>query len=460
MLPDELDVVVEVDVVVELDEVVIVELVVVELELDVDPPLLLLLVPPPPQPPAVAAPAAAMAAAIARVRYPSDLIRVPPGKNAGSTAATRLPRKNVKSVGLGSVLEHTRRKTWGNSPWTYRSHSRRLWLEVTFLDLAQLRYFHAIAHRGSFTAAARELKVSQPTLTVAVKHLEEQLKTTLFHRGREGVKLTGTGQALLEDAARIFDLLDKAEERIVTLQEDEAGRFVVGCHESLGAYFLPSFMRPFLEACPRIEIKLWNGTSAGVTEGVLGRQVDFGLVVNPEPHDDLVLVELFHDAVDVMIAASSLPGGRPLWSPESIPEGSLAAAHARLREGPLVFAGRVGQAQELKARLGKSLLPARLLSCGDLELVKSLALEGVGPALLPRRVAAYGQRGKLVRLHPDLPFIADIICLVYRADLHRTRAAIRLKEALVQHGRSLPRLESLDRPADAGLSNGAESVYR
>ena len=48
-------------------------------------------------------------------------------------------------------------------------------------------------------------------------------------------------------------------------------------------------------------------------------------------------------------------------------------------------------------------MPTRRLSCGDLELVKSLALEGVGAALLPRRVAAYGQEGRLVRLHPELP---------------------------------------------------------
>jgi DNA-binding transcriptional LysR family regulator len=329
------------------------------------------------------------------------------------------------------------------------------------LDLAQLRYFQAIANRGSFTAAARALKVSQPTLTVAVKHLEEHLGTTLFHRGREGVKLTGTGQELLEHAVAIFALIDKAEERIVGLEAGEVGRFVIGCHESLGAYFLPSFMRAFIEACPRIELSLWNGTSASVTDAIVDRQVDFGLVVNPRPHPDLVLVELCHDAVDIMIAASSLPGGRPLWSPGSIPAASLALAHARLREGPIVFAGRVGQSQELINRLAaESLLPTRRLSCGDLELVKTLALEGVGAALLPRRVAAYGQRGKLVRLHPELPFIPDIISLVYRADLHRTRAAIRLKDALVLHGRTLPPLESLDRPADSGLSNGAESMYR
>ncbi len=174
------------------------------------------------------------------------------------------------------------------------------------MDLAQLRYFHAVARQGSFTAAARALKVSQPTLTVAVKNLEEKLGTTLFHRSHEGVKLTRTGQELIEHAEQVFLILDRAEERIVGLESDEVGRFVIGCHESLGAYFLPAFMRKFLDAAPRIELSLWNGTSAVVTDAILDRQVDFGLVVNPRPHPDLVLVQLFHDAVDVIVATASL----------------------------------------------------------------------------------------------------------------------------------------------------------
>jgi molybdate transport repressor ModE-like protein len=317
------------------------------------------------------------------------------------------------------------------------------------LDLAQLRYFQAIARCGSFTAAAKSLKVSQPTLTVAVKNLEESLRTTLFHRSREGVKLTSTGQELLEHAVQVFALLDRAGERILGLETDEVGRFVIGCHESLGAYFLPTFMRGFLEAAPRIEVSLWNGTSAAVTEAIVERQVDFGLVVNARPHPDLVLVQLFHDAVIVVVAASSLPAGGLL---------GREAAHARLREGPLVYAGRVGQATDLIERLAaESLLPTRRLSCGDLELVKSLALEGVGVALLPRRVAAYGQKGQLVRLHPDLPTIPDIICLVYRADLHRTRAALRLKDALMAHGRAL---EAADPPTETDLATAAQPLYR
>ncbi|MFT3775435.1 MAG: LysR family transcriptional regulator [Minicystis sp.] len=300
------------------------------------------------------------------------------------------------------------------------------------LDFAQLRYFQAIAQSGSLSAAARALGVSQPTLTVAVKNLEEHLGTTLLHRSRDGVKLTRTGEELLAHATQVFALLERARERIVGLEGEDAGSFVVGCHESLGAYFLPTFMRGFLAAAPRIELSLWNGTSAAVRDAVVARQVDFGLVVNPRPHPELVLVELFRDAMDVFVDAATAPPSRD-------------DAHARLKAGPLVYAGRVGQCQELLDHLAAlSLLPTRLLSCGDLELVKSLALQGVGVALLPRRVAAYEQEGRLVRLHPELPFIPDIICLLYRADMHRTRAAMRLKDALVAHGKRLDDLARVE----------------
>jgi DNA-binding transcriptional LysR family regulator len=160
---------------------------------------------------------------------------------------------------------------------------------------------------------------------------------------------------------------------------------------------------------------------------------------------------LFHDAVDVFVARATLDGGR---SP------SLESARARLHEGPLVFAGRVFQCQEMIDMLAaEGLLPTRRLSCGDLELVKSLALEGVGVALLPRRVAAYGQAGRLVRLHPDLPYIPDVISLVYHSDWHPTHAARRLKDALVAHGKKLD-LDDAAPALDAGLAAAAESMYR
>jgi DNA-binding transcriptional LysR family regulator len=164
-----------------------------------------------------------------------------------------------------------------------------------------------------------------------------------------------------------------------------------------------------------------------VRDAVLSREVHYGLLVNPIAHPDLVLVKLFHDAMDLFVCVDEAPAT------------SLAAAIERVRLGPLIYTGRVPQCQELIQRLSADDTPtARLLSCGDLELVKSLTLAGLGVGVIPRRVAGYGHPGRLRRLHAELPYIPDTIYLAWRSDLHRTTAALRVKESLVEYARSLP----------------------
>jgi DNA-binding transcriptional LysR family regulator len=293
--------------------------------------------------------------------------------------------------------------------------------------LEHLRYFQAVARCGSLSAAARVLHVSQPGLTAVIKQLEETFGTKLLVRLRTGVSLTSTGQELLRFANESITRLDEIEQKIKGLECEEVGSFVIGCHESLGAYFLPEWMARFLESNPKIQLSLSNAPSRAVLEATVDRTVHFGLVVNPEPHPDLVQVKLFRDAVDLFVLAEGAP-----------PPGDLEAAKERLRDGPLVFAGRILQSQQIVGRLAAmDALPPRLLRCGDLELVKSFALAGLGVAVLPRRVARYCQGGRLRRLHPALPFIADEIHLLFRGDAHRTRAFVTTKDAIVAHGRDL-----------------------
>lgn len=294
------------------------------------------------------------------------------------------------------------------------------------MDLVHLRYFRTIAEVGSLTAAARKLGVAQPTLTSAVKKLEDYLGSTLLLRNARGVTVTPTGAALAAAAWEVFSVLDDAEQRIRGLERDDVGDFAIGCHESLGAYFLPTFMRNFLEHASGIEIRVWNGTSAEVREAVLRREVHFGLVVAPPPHDELVMLDAFADAVAV-VGRRDLVG---LGGPER--------AHELLRRGPLVHAPRVDQCRRIVETLGgMDLLPSRVVATGDLELTKSLVLAGVGVGILPRRVADYGRPGELVVLDPSLPQIPDRIVLCWRSDAHRTAAWMRAKNALVEHGHAI-----------------------
>lgn len=297
------------------------------------------------------------------------------------------------------------------------------------LELNDLRYFLEVKARGSLTAAARSLGVSQPSLTAAMQRLEKHFETTLLLRDHTGVKLTVTGRALAYDADELFEVLTRAERRVTGLEDAHGGRFVIGCHESLGAYFLPEFLRRFFESHPNIDVSVQNSSSSATRDAAVDRSVDFAIVVNPRPHPDLVLVELFDDAVDFFTLANA-KGKSPARTMEE--------ALARIAHGPVVHAARVTESQTLLANLEeRGCVPARNISCGDFELVKSILLAGVGVGLLPRRVAAYNHEGKLVRVHPELPYFSDRILLAFRSDMHKTKAAVALKEALIEHGKRL-----------------------
>lgn len=293
------------------------------------------------------------------------------------------------------------------------------------MDLAQLRYVRAVIREGGISAAARSLGVAQATVSAAIQNLETELGTRLFFRSHAGVRPTATGDAL---AARIDGLLGLADEIATTvrsLESGETGSFTIGCYESLGAWFLPGFLAEFLPRHPGIELQLWNGSSAAVREAVLDRLVHFGLVVNCAVHDDLVLVPACTDHIEVFALNAGAPGT------------SLDDVRLRLRRGPLIWCDRP-IFRELVTELHGALdaTPPSLV-CGDLELVKSLALAGIGAAVLPRRVAAYGHDRPLAPLHAALPSRVDHIHLVYRADLHRTRAARIVRDELARHGRAL-----------------------
>lgn len=293
------------------------------------------------------------------------------------------------------------------------------------MDLAHLRYFKAIVEHGSMTAAARTIGCTQPTLTAAVHRLEARFGTTLLLRSARGVSATATGLELLRHTADLLAVLERAERCIAGLENAECGSFVFGCHDSLGAYYLPGFMAHFMPAHPGIDLVLWNGASRQVYQRILDREVHFGLIVNPPAHPDLVLVDLFSDTLEIFTLT---------------PATSLDQARRRLQEEPVVVAEGFGQSQSYLEQLGNlGVKPTRLLNCGELALVKSLTVSGIGAGVLPARVAADTPAGEraLHRLHPELPRVPGRVVLAYHADLHRTRAALALKDALVAHGREL-----------------------
>jgi DNA-binding transcriptional LysR family regulator len=294
------------------------------------------------------------------------------------------------------------------------------------VDLTQLRYFLAVAEHGSISAAARAVDVKQPTLSVAIKGLEDELDTTLLLRDSRGTSLTASGRELRASSQEIFEIIERTRTRLSELEHEDVGEFTLGCNDSLGAYFLPGFMRRYLESAPRVRLSVHNAPSAEVRQAVIDKKIEFGICVNPEPHPDLVMTRLYRDGIELYVSAEEPPFERRV------------DALVRVRKGPLVAVRRIPQVRDLIARFeSDEILPDRVVECGTLQVVRSLVAAGLGVGLLPRRVAQDAMGQPLQRLHRQLPGFPDTIWLIYRADLHRTRAFLRLKDALVAYGKTL-----------------------
>lgn len=293
---------------------------------------------------------------------------------------------------------------------------------------APLSYFVAVAEHGSVTAAAKAMHISQPSLSVAVKKLEEEVGAQLLHRSRRGVTLTRAGELLLSRARQAQQVLGAARDELRALETEPRGRFVLGCHESLGTYVLPGFMGRFLGRHPGIELRLMNANSREVEQAIVERRVDVGLVVNPARHPDCVVQPLFEDTVTFLVASA-------LRRRRKRPQ-DLLSSH------PLLHVPELHQTRQLLDALRNAGIEVqRQIACSSMELVKSLVLDGAGVGVLPYRVATHGvAAGRLLPLARGLPVYGDRITLVRRADLPKTAGARALLDSLLAHGRSLPEL--------------------
>lgn len=282
-----------------------------------------------------------------------------------------------------------------------------------------------VAHAGGIGAAARQLGITQPALTAALRKLEADIGATLFVRDHRGAHLTASGRELLGIATETLRTLEEARRRIVDVEREPAGRVTIAAPGALAQYLLPELIARLVAAHPRVTLAVAAAPSREVEAGVIARDHDLGLVTHPPAHPDLVAVDLFRDHVELVVRAGEAAA---TW----------AAASERIARGPLVLAPYVPQAREIVELLERrGLAPERRLEVGDLGVVKELALSGAGVAILPRRVAAHRTGGALVALHDGMPGVPDVIRLVSRVDLHRRRAATLVRAALVEHGRAI-----------------------
>jgi len=154
------------------------------------------------------------------------------------------------------------------------------------LELRGLRYFHSVARTGNFGRAARELNITQPSVTHQVQKLEDELGTQLLIRHGRGVTLTRAGSCLMDRIDQILHLLSTPLEPAQSL-EQTVGTVTLG----LPAESAPLLVPPIIEQCralwPNVTLGIREGTSASLEEWIIDRRIDIALVQDPPSLEEL-----------------------------------------------------------------------------------------------------------------------------------------------------------------------------
>jgi len=153
------------------------------------------------------------------------------------------------------------------------------------MELRHLRYFIAVSDAGSFTRAAESLGIQQPPLSQQIKALELELGFPLLLRNSKGVVLTVGGRVFLEESRRLLAGLDQAAQLATNAARGSTGHFSIGFTTSAITHRLvPRLIRAFRSSYPDVEIEIQEGSAARLTESLLGRSLDIGMLRTPVAH--------------------------------------------------------------------------------------------------------------------------------------------------------------------------------
>jgi DNA-binding transcriptional LysR family regulator len=260
------------------------------------------------------------------------------------------------------------------------------------MNMRHLEIFFRVIEEGGFTKAAAAMRLTQPTLSAAVRQLEEGLGAQLLNRlGREVVP-TEAGRMLHDYARRIFALRQEALTDLQALLVGEEGELLLGGSTIPGTYILPRLVANFSREYPQVRVNLRLAATESIVDDLRAQRLELALIGGLVDDRRFEAVPCFDDELVVIIPAAHSWAGR-----ETISEKELAAVPLLLRESG--SASRQALELRLKER-DVDIVPERLIAeVGGNEALKQGVLAGLGVAVISKMaVAGEVQRGELIAL--------------------------------------------------------------
>lgn len=296
------------------------------------------------------------------------------------------------------------------------------------MTLTELKYIVAVARERHFGRAADACFVSQPTLSVAIKKLEDELGTQIFERRSTEVTLTPVGERLVAQAQRVLD--DAAQIKEIAKQGKDPlnGPLRLGVIYTIGPYLLPSLVRQMLKDAPQMPLLLNENFTIRLIELVKNGEIDVAILALPLPDTGLMIQPVYDEPFMVAIPKSHEWAGRKQIASEDLKKETmllLGSGHC-FRDHVLEVCPELSRFSVAAEGMQKT------FEGSSLETIRQMVASGVGVTVLPvTSVPEKPPRDSLIDYKPfKSPAPDRRVVLMWRKSFTRAPAVEALRQAI------------------------------
>ena len=305
------------------------------------------------------------------------------------------------------------------------------------MTLTELRYIVAVARERHFGKAAQSCFVSQPTLSVAVKKLEEELGLQLFERGPGEVSVTPSGQRIVEQAQRVLEEAARVKEIAAAGRDPLAGPLRLGAIYTIGPYLLPKLIPHLRRAAPAMQLHIQENFTHVLADMLKSGEVDVILVALPFAEPGIETRAVYDEPFLIAVPRGHPWEGRKRVSSEELTRESLLL----LGEGHCFRDQVLDICHTVRARERSAI--ARTVEGGSLETIRQMVASGVGVTVLPATSVSNSQSTDLIRVLPFArPTPTRRVALAWRRSFPRPEAIEALRKSILAC--NLPHVGKLD----------------
>jgi LysR family hydrogen peroxide-inducible transcriptional activator len=163
------------------------------------------------------------------------------------------------------------------------------------MNFQQIDYLLAINKYRSFSAAAKEMFVTQPALTIQIKNLEEELGVLLFDRNKKPLEPTAIGKQIIEHARFLQRNIEKLADLVSEFKAELSGKLKIGIIPTVSPYLVPIFVNEFIRLYPDVQLEFKELITEEILSELAEGNLDAGIIVTPFPMTDMIEFPLYYE---------------------------------------------------------------------------------------------------------------------------------------------------------------------